>query len=103
MFDDIACNFDRMDAQHQEYQAWVDALPAGTKLAVVEVSAGLTISTIRDFAEETVSRLPAATLVRINLEAAQVPEPLSKASKAVSIPLGGLDALQRLDHLVRNS
>ena len=59
---------------------------------MVELGAGNAIATIRHACEE-VAEEEGATLLRINLRDGQVPA----GSNALSLPLGALEALEKLD------
>ena len=48
---DGAFNSSRADAQRDKYNAWYDALPADSRLVVVEVGVGTAIQKIRAKAE----------------------------------------------------
>ena len=75
------------------------ALPKDTKLAVVEVGAGLAVPTVRRIAEQAARKFACATLVRVNLDDFQVPKALGERGISVG-GLGALDALSRIDALI---
>ena len=65
------------------------------RLVVIELGAGLAVSTIRRMSESIVEQSANATLIRINPRDADVPR--QDHPKYLSVPLGGLDALQQID------
>ena len=91
--------YERIDAQHERYRRWLDALPERAKLAVVEVGAGLAVPTVRRIAENATHRFARATLVRVNLDDSEVPRSLGERGVSVG-GLGALDALSRIDALM---
>lgn len=99
MFGDGGVNCERIDAQHERYRRWLDALPERAKLAVVEVGAGLAVPTVRRIAENATHRFARATLVRVNLDDSEVPRSLGERGVSVG-GLGALDALSRIDALM---
>ena len=69
--------------QMQNLREWYDS--AGS-IAVIEIGAGTTIPTVRQFGEDSGGRL-----IRINLSESAV-----DGTKDVALPLSGLDALRRI-------
>jgi NAD-dependent SIR2 family protein deacetylase len=89
MFGDSRFNVGRSEAQARRFESWLAEL-AGRRLTVVECGAGTAVPTIRKKCE----RLAAATggtLIRIN------PTEHEAGADAIRIPLGALEALQRID------
>lgn len=84
----------RTAAQEERMRRWVEGLSGGT--VVVEVGAGTAVPTVR-LTSEHLARRTGGHLVRINPREAQAPPGAS------SIALGGLEALQALDGLLRGS
>jgi NAD-dependent SIR2 family protein deacetylase len=87
MFGDWEWDSIRVDEQQARYQDWLRRID-GKRLAVVELGAGLTIPTVRHECERR-----ADALVRINPR-----EPETR--RGVSLPLGALDALTRIDAIL---
>jgi hypothetical protein len=88
MFGDPGWLEGRTMQQVKRYDAWLSGL-AGAKLAVVECGSGLAIPTVRYECERR-----GGFLIRINPRESDVPR------GKVSLPLGALDALRRIDALL---
>ena len=71
MFGDGGFIDDRTDAQLNRFNAWLNRL-RGSRVAVVEVGAGLAIPTVRSVSEQLVGDLD-ADLIRINVRESAVP------------------------------
>ncbi len=97
MFNDGYVVSDVIDAQRDAFQSWMDAIPRASRVTIVEVGAGKAIPTIRHLSESVLRSFPAATLVRINLDDADVPPQL--AHRCVSV--GGAGALQALQGIAQ--
>ncbi len=98
MFGDGGWLHARTSAQEQRYEAWLESLAAGARVAVIECGAGRAIPTVRQHCEAVVRRRRGgggATLVRINPTEADVP------AGEVSIALGAAEALGRIEALMR--
>ena len=87
MFNDGAWIASRTDGQFERLQAWRGAV---RKLVVIELGAGVDIPSVR-----RMSALQQAPVVRINPRAPQL-----EGCEGVALPLGALEALQRLRGLV---
>jgi NAD-dependent SIR2 family protein deacetylase len=85
MFGDHRWLSDRTERQQRRYATWLRGL-RGKRLTVIELGAGLAVPTVRFECEQL-----GGTLIRVNPRDTQVPD------EAVSLPLGALDALQRID------
>jgi NAD-dependent SIR2 family protein deacetylase len=77
--------------QVRRYEGWLRSLRSA-KLAVIECGAGLAVPSVRNECERL-----GGTLIRINPREPQVPE------DGISLPLGALEALQRIDELLAGS
>ena len=91
MFGDFRWDSRRTSEQGERFRKWL-AATRRHRLLVVELGAGNAIATIRHACEE-VAEEEGATLLRINLRDGQVPA----GSNALSLPLGALEALEKLD------
>jgi hypothetical protein len=99
MFLDTRFATGRVEAQEAALATWKRRVhESDARLVVLEVGAGTTIRTMRQLAEDTTRETPGATLVRINLDEAKVPPDLEKT--AITIALGALDALTRIDAMI---
>ncbi|MBU0500735.1 MAG: NAD-dependent deacetylase [Gammaproteobacteria bacterium] len=88
MFNDPHWIADITQARLVALQDWLKKLELdGTRLAVIEIGAGLAIPTVRLFSEEVARRFD-APLIRINPDA-----PESVYAKAIRLPMGGKAAL----------
>ena len=85
MFGDYAWVPDRTDQQHHEFRRWQKTYRA-RKFLVIEIGAGTAIPTVRYECEST-----DATVIRIN------PRDAHGGGNVISVPLGALDALQRIE------
>jgi len=101
MFDDTSWSSIRMEEQNLGFEGWHSSLPQNASLAIIEVGAGKTIPTIRNYSEACMTEFPNATLLRINLDDSDVPDNL--ADRAISIGAGALDALRQIDAHLRSS
>jgi len=90
MFGDWDWDSRRSNAQEAKLENWLRSLGTA-RLVVVECGAGLAIPTVRRFGEQ-VARSHRGALVRINI---REPE-----GADVGIPLGALEALQRIDAIL---
>lgn len=99
MFSDWGVNMGRNERGRSAFDAWRDALPLDAAVAVIEVGAGTAVPSIRQIATQFAQEFQGATLIRINLEAPDTPAELG--SRGIGLPLGALDALTRLDALLR--
>ena len=84
MFGDADWVSDRYD---QQYQLLTDWLRKPRNLVVIEMGAGLAVPTVRYFGEHQ-----AAPLIRINVR-----DPEGERENVVSLPMGALEALIRID------
>lgn len=98
MFGDFRFNTDRTNRQWAAFQAWYKSLPPDARLAIVEVGAGKAIPVARDESEGAARAFPRSTLIRINLDDGEVGA--NFAGRAVSIGLGALDAMTKIDALL---
>jgi NAD-dependent SIR2 family protein deacetylase len=88
MFGDYNWVDRRCELQQQRYEAWLNSVRGG-RLVVIEIGAGTGVPTVRYECERRLG-----TLIRIN------PRDTSVPSDGISIPLGGLDALQGIEALL---
>merc|ERR1719203_677446 len=99
MFGDPKLNTSRINEKEMIFRAWLDSLPADSRLVIFEVGAGRTIPRIRDEAEEAMRSCPSASLVRVNLEDPEIGSAFE--GRAVSIGgIGASDALTLIDGLL---
>jgi len=96
MFNDGGFASKRKEAQRRRYDEWVDSLPPGAKVCVIEVGAGLAIPTVRHEAEKMARQLK-ATLVRINLDDCTIDGLGEPSATEIEIPMGGLKALEAIE------
>lgn len=99
MFGDGGFRHDRIEAQEERYDRWLESFHADkkAKLVVVEVGAGTAVPTIRFACERLISKHAGpATLVRLNLDQSHVPA--SKGDKKY-IGVGGMGALESISKL----
>ena len=95
MLNDYWCLSERVDAQEVRFQQWKDSLDASAsslkqKILVIEIGAGTEIPTVRHLAESMNT-----DIIRIN------PKESQGAGNVLSIPDGGLEALQKIDNVIR--
>lgn len=88
MFGDWEWDQARYLDQFDRYAPWLRSV-RDKKVVAIELGAGLAIPTVRNECESR-----GTVLVRINPREAEVPPP------GISLPLGALDALQRIDALL---
>ena len=92
MFGDHSWRPARTAAQEERLEAWLQARDQ-LNLTIVELGAGRAVPTVRYFGEE-LSRRRGAQLIRINPREADGP------AETIEVPLGALDALERIDALL---
>lgn len=92
MFGDAQWVEERAQAQHGRLRSW---LSNAERLLVIEIGAGTAVSTARDFTHQ-VSFHFRAPVIRINPQDAAI----HGHSGHVSLPMGGLEALRRIDALL---
>ncbi|MFK7822356.1 MAG: NAD-dependent deacetylase [Planctomycetaceae bacterium] len=85
MFGDMNWAEDRCSLQQQRYETWLESVRS-KKLAVIEIGAGTGVPTVRYECERRLG-----TLIRINPRDIEVP------ADGISIPMGGLEALRRIE------
>lgn len=93
MFGDWAWDSSRSDEQEERLEAWLRRVDG--PLAIVELGAGGSIPTVRLTGERLAAR-GVATLIRVNPREPELPANL----RGVSLPLGALEALRRIDALM---
>lgn len=91
MFYDSQWCSDRTDRQEACFETWARSV-IGKRVAIVELGCGTAIPTVRMQCEH-IAQMPKARMIRIN---PREPECLGE----VSIGLGALDALQRIDSVL---
>lgn len=95
MFGDWLWVSNHSDIQGLRLAGWIDELRANEmRLAVVEIGAGKAVPTVRYQSEHAAAHFN-GTLVRINPRDYEVPD------NEISIPLGGLEGINRISKLVR--
>ena len=92
MFGDDGVVMDEIEQQRAAFESWMDSVPRAARVAIVEVGAGKAITTIRRTSEAVLRALPAATLIRVNLDDSDAPAQLR--DRCISV--GGVGALQAL-------
>ena len=98
MFGDWMFIEDRTRAQERRFESFCMNLmkDGGVPFVVIEIGAGLAVPTVRNTSESLVGRNN-GVLIRINPADPQVPKwPKSN----ISLPMTGLEALQRIKELV---
>lgn len=96
MFGDYAWDASEFDVQAEKRMKFLETVARSRKkLVVVELGAGTSISTVRDFSE-TVSAKFRCPLVRINVRESQGP-----TSSTISVPMGARDALLAIEALIK--
>ncbi len=90
MFYDHEFNIKRTDSQRKRYDAWLSE-NKNSKIAIIELGAGLTVPTIRKHGEALVKRFKNATLIRINPVDNYVSQYIG-----ISLKCGALDGLRQI-------
>jgi NAD-dependent SIR2 family protein deacetylase len=91
MFNDWGWRSTRSQEQFDRYLLWAERME-GQNVVAIELGAGLAIPTVRIECEERGTRL-----IRIN------PREAETGSSGISLPLGALEALQRIDSLLASA
>ena len=92
MFGDWSWNHTRTKTQEQKYYNWLHSLnKRKKKIVIIELGAGTNIPTIRNHGQQLAKSRKNVSLIRINPR-----EFIISKHYGVSIPLGGLDGLQRV-------
>lgn len=94
LFYDFSWVSRRMNEQHDRMESWLEALPSGKSLVVLEIGAGTAVPTVRVCGED-VARRHHAPLIRINPGEAALED-----IPGVSLELPALQALLALDEEV---
>jgi NAD-dependent SIR2 family protein deacetylase len=93
MFGDWRWNDGRTNKQHKKFNKWIKKLKVNKyKLVIIEIGAGEAIPTIRDKGD-TLARQEHINLIRVNPRDYDVDE-----KNGVSIPLGGLEWIKKLEN-----
>ena len=102
MFGDSGWDSRRTDEQEARLAHWLESLSASAKLVIVECGAGTAIPTVRMLGEQ-LCRRRGATLIRINLREAEVPDGQIAFFAGAKSTLEEIDAEreQRRSHLPR--
>ena len=90
MFYDHEFNPKRTWAQRKRYEVWLSE-NENSKIAIIEIGAGLAVPTIRKHGEALVKRFKKAALIRINPKDSDLNPQLG-----ISLKLGGLEALNQI-------
>lgn len=90
MFYDGVFNWNRTKAQYHRYDAWLSK-NMNSKIAIIEIGAGLAVPTIRAYGERMAKRFNKANLIRINPTDTKI-----NPYCGVSIKMGGLEALKAI-------
>lgn len=94
MFGDARWVWDRTEAQSAALQRWTAEAERAGGLVVIELGAGTAVPTVRHHCEAAVPGVGRGCLIRINPREPQAPH------GAVSLPMGALEALTRIDALI---
>ncbi len=89
MFGDWGWIGRRLREQHQRFESWLEQ-NAARRLVTLEFGAGTAVPTIRHLSEQ-LSRLPEATLIRVNPREPDVP------SGSIGLSMGALEAVRALE------
>ena len=95
MFNDWNCAPERTQVQSQKEYQWLESLPDGRRIVVVEIGAGTTIPSVRHFSQRVIHEY-GGRLVRINPREFSVPTSLD-----VGLASGASHALVELDRVMR--
>ncbi len=82
----------RGDKQESRYRHWL-AEQSGRRIGVIEFGAGTAIPTVRH-ESESVAAISSTPLVRVN------PREPEGAGAVVSLPIGAMEAIERIDRLL---
>ena len=96
MFFDNTWVPDRTMAQKAKFDEFHDSLDQDTKLVVFEVGCGESNPKIRKISEDFVANAKHGTLIRVN------PRDLGCPAEHILLPLGGLEAITRIDAELKN-
>lgn len=89
MFDDWEWRSDRCDGQTERYRHWLSSVD-GQRVVILEFGAGTSVPTVRYECERRRGQL-----IRVNPRDPEVPP------RAISLPLGALEAIQRIGQRMR--
>ncbi len=93
MFDDSYFISSRTDEQEKRFNAFFsEIISMKIPFTVIEIGAGLAVPTIRWHGEDIVRSSNLGCLIRINPTDSDIP-----SKKHISVPLGGLEALEKID------
>jgi len=95
MFGDHTWHDNRWSEQNECYHSFLKQIVGSEGVAIIEVGAGLAVPSIRNKGEQ-LARKYNGTLIRINPRDNNLPE----GGRHVSLPLGGLAALQKISELL---
>lgn len=99
MFGDFSFKGERINKQYVNYNKFQEQLEKNhenVKLVCIEIGAGTAIPTVREEGEYLCEKFD-GTLIRINLRDDEIPKDLD----AISLPLGGLDALTKIEEEIK--
>ena len=94
MFGDWGWDSERTNEQRKRFLNWIDKVE-GRKVVAIEIGAGKAVPTVRHACEQFASDSD-GTLIRINPREVNVPR------GSIGLPLGGLEALNRLDEILNS-
>jgi NAD-dependent SIR2 family protein deacetylase len=91
MFSDWLWEAKRSNEQERRLESWLSKVKSSkSRLAILEIGAGISVPTVRNFSEHVVKRFsPNARLIRINPRDIQIP------NNQICIPLKSLEALKK--------
>jgi len=106
MFGDGRVQYNRISNQHQNLNKWLREVTSNNgKLVVLELGAGVAISSIRGSSFDTCSKYN-APLIRINPEHPELktdkysPEPTNTTFEFIGLPLGALEAITGINNFM---
>ena len=94
MFSDWGWDSGRTNEQHKRFLNWTDKVE-GSKIIAIEIGAGKAVPTVRHACEQFAADSD-GNLIRINPRDVNVPR------GSIALPLGGLEALNRLDEILNS-
>jgi NAD-dependent SIR2 family protein deacetylase len=95
MFGDWLWLHQRSNEQSSRFSQWIkNIIEKNISMAIIELGAGEAVPTVR-FKSESIARYPNATLIRINPRDYYVPD------GNVSLPLGSLEGISKINELIK--
>ncbi|CAM2871070.1 SIR2 family NAD-dependent protein deacylase [Helicobacter burdigaliensis] len=94
MFEDYEFKDKRINKQEAAFNKWKKK-QINKKVAIIEIGAGKAVPSMRILGQNLCKKIPQSTLIRINPNEADFPKDF-KEEKAISLNMGGLEALGEL-------